>query len=641
MKRIKILIIALILPLSIFADSLRDMDRQAKKYFDEKDFNKAVALWLEILAVEPDNEKVKQNIELVYEIKQKKDMAFQKSKIGYRISRRKIAEDDDNEIEAGITSGKSALKSYLTAYRLDPDDSEVKDYVKAMQRLDAEIKAAQEKLRLSRELREKIKQMKINAQTLMAAAIPDYEGALNIWKDVLRYASRDEGALEGKRRCELAIENRLKYEKIKGFLASGKALFDKKQYRPSRSEFEQVLAIDQKNKEAKDYIERIDEIIEETQLGDQRRQQAEEFYQSGIRNTQGYNFDQAQEDLESCLALIKDYKDAKERLANLDRLRKEYKQREQVIRLERINKRFQDGVMSYAAGRYKDAVAAFVETISLDKNNKQAKEYLARAREAMREEEEEYVDENSQYFNVVNSLIMAGRALYNKGEFAESKKKWDAILRLFPKNKVAKEYLVRCDLRISPTEQQALVERQVNNARDYLKNKQYRNALAVLEIVQNVDKNYPGLVGLFAQAREGIKEAREGKAAVPADRADMDRRYQVGMQLYQVGGKDNIEKALNEFRFIVARDPGNVKAVILVNKIEAQLRLGRPEVDTAKRITPQQQEMANRLYYSGINYYSNNNFKKAVEEWRKVLAIDPDNVKAKNNIRKVLSLMGQ
>ncbi len=41
------------------------------------------------------------------------------------------------------------------------------------------------------------------------------------------------------------------------------------------------------------------------------------------------------------------------------------------------------------------------------------------------------------------------------------------------------------------------------------------------------------------------------------------------MNLYQMGGKDNIEKALAQFRWVVQKDPTNIKAVITVNKIES------------------------------------------------------------------------
>ena len=111
------------------------------------------------------------------------------------------------------------------------------------------------------------------------------------------------------------------------------------------------------------------------------------------------------------------------------------------------------------------------------------------------------------------------------------------------------------------------------------------------------------------------------------------------MNLYEMGGKENIEKALAQFRWVVQRDPANIKAIITVNKIESQLRIGVGEAERQQVLTAKQREMVNKYYYNGINYYTNNNFDKAIQEWRKVLAIDPGNVKARNNIRKVLAFM--
>ena len=50
------------------------------------------------------------------------------------------------------------------------------------------------------------------------------------------------------------------------------------------------------------------------------------------------------------------------------------------------------------------------------------------------------------------------------------------------------------------------------------------------------------------------------------------------MNLYQAGGKENIEKALAQLRWVVRNDPTNVKAAITVNKIESQLRIGGGEI---------------------------------------------------------------
>ena len=65
------------------------MDNDAREFFDNKDYNRAIGLWLNCLEIEPENEKIQQMIELVYEIKQRKDISFQKARLNYRIAQEK------------------------------------------------------------------------------------------------------------------------------------------------------------------------------------------------------------------------------------------------------------------------------------------------------------------------------------------------------------------------------------------------------------------------------------------------------------------------------------------------------------------------------------------------------------------------
>ena len=71
------------------AATVREMDREAQAYFDKRDYNQAIGLWLTCLEQEPDNEKIQLKIEIVYEIKQRKDIAFQRAKLNYRFARKK------------------------------------------------------------------------------------------------------------------------------------------------------------------------------------------------------------------------------------------------------------------------------------------------------------------------------------------------------------------------------------------------------------------------------------------------------------------------------------------------------------------------------------------------------------------------
>jgi tetratricopeptide (TPR) repeat protein len=210
----------------------------------------------------------------------------------------------------------------------------------------------------------------------------------------------------------------------------------------------QIISLDPENREAKRYISDIDEELDKIRGFEQRKLQAEDFYNSGKNNIKAYNFDQAVEDFESVLALVGEYKDTRELLKSIERLRRDFEEKERQKKLAIINQTFQDGIIAFTGADYRTAIAHFSRTLSLDPKNDQAREYLRRSKDALEELAEEVVDRFSPYYDIVNSLIIAGKGLYGRGEYSESRKKWDQILKLFPKNKIATEFILKCDLKL-------------------------------------------------------------------------------------------------------------------------------------------------------------------------------------------------
>jgi tetratricopeptide (TPR) repeat protein len=642
----------------IYSQSIDQIDREAESYFEKKDFSKAIGLWLSILDTDPENDRVQKKIEMIYELKQRKDMELQRSKINYKIARKSLTKlqkdedmsDSDTEktLKNTVKRSSIAINSFITAYRIDPKDPVFIDMKEEMRRLEAEVKAEQEKDRLSRALKKKNLRLRKLARDLMSKEL--YDQALVHWKEILSFLPKDKIAKEGARKCTLAIENRIKFERIRTIMLAGKALFDQKKYNEAKLEFVQVLNIDPENEDARDYIETIDEKLEEIRNYEQTKLQAEDAYVSGVNNLRRNRFEQAREDFESALALISGYKDARQRLESIDRLREEYEKRQKEERLNRINAEFQNGLIALSGGNYKEAIVAFEKTLSLDKENARAIEYIKRAKDAIRQIEEEKVDENSPYFSIIQPIILSGKQLYEKGKYYESRKKWDQVLRLFPKNRIALDYSIKIDIKLKPGSEGRFLIKFMKEGRELLAKRKYRSALRKFELIKSLSPGYPDIDSLIRTAGRASKETAVAtvlsgnrKVAISTgDRAELNRRYNLGLTLFKRGGRQNIEKALAQFRYVVQRDPNNVKAIISVNRIESQLRAGAGRrVESTTRLTPEQRAKARKHYYRGINFYSNNNFRSAVSEWRKVLLIDPNHIKAKNNIRKVMAFMSR
>ena len=617
---------------AVSPQSVEELDRRASEFYRNKEFTRALGEWLRILEIEPDNESIQKKIEMLYEEKHRKDLAYQEARFHFRLARQELPAD----VQKAKEDSDVAIANFVTAYRIDPADPDLQVMREEMRRLQDEVRIELAKKRLSEELKQRYIALMEDSAARMKSM--EFEKALANYKEVLRFVPNDTAALEGLRNAEMAISNRLKYEKIQLLLAGGIVLFGEKKYKEARNDFEEALALDIKNREAKKYIDRIDELLESNRNMELKRIQAEQFYLSGIENIRNKNFDQAADDFKNALSLIKDYKDVRARLDGLDRLRKEYAEEQRLLRLRNIDREFQNGLLAYSEGRYREALSHLEKTLALDAGNELAKKYIGMVKEAIRDIEEEVVDVDSPYYSIVNPLIISGKQLYDRGNYIESRKRWDEILRLFPKNRVSLEYLLKCELALNPAAFQDFAQKIVEEGKGLLNGGKYAKALTKFELIRSISADYPEINELIAQAKRGTERA----APAGVNQQDIEARYALGMELYQRGGKANIEAALANFRWVVANNPNHARSLIAMNRIESQLRYGGGEAAPERAgLTEKQKELVRTYYYNGINYYTNNNFDRAIEEWRKVLVIDPTHEKARNNIRKSLVLLGR
>lgn len=638
--RIKIIFINTILIIFaaggyLFPENIKDIDKRAQEYYEKREFNKAIAEWLLILDIDPVNESIQKKIEMVYDEKHKKDISVQKAKIYIKLANNNLTKN----VSQSNADADTAMENLVSAFRVDPRDPELQILKEDLKTLKKEIGIEQEKQRLSEMLKQKYAELFLQAQEKMK--LEQYKEALELWNEMLDIVPEDGASMEGKRQAELAINNRLKFERIRVLMTSGTALFGEKKYREAKLDFQQALRIDSNNRDAKNFIDDIDDLLEEQANYELIRIQAEQFYASGIKNLERNDFDSAQDDFENVLALISDYKDTVKKLESIGSMRKEYEVQLRALKLKKIDTEFQTGLLSLTDGRYKDAIISFEAVLILDAENTLAQKYMRTAKDALRQTREERVDSDSPYYNIVNSLIVSGQMLYNRGDFDESRSRWEKILDLFPKNQIATEYLLMCSLKQNPGSFNESLEKIAEDGRKLLKEKEYSQALRKFELVKSISKKYSGIDGLIASAKKlpVIKE-QGSPIASNVSPAEIESRIRNGIEYYRKGGKDNIEKALEEFKWVNQNDPENTNALIYMNKIGAQLRVGTIEVSTAaKRLSPKQAQLVKVHYFKGINHYFNNDFDQAIGEWRKVLAIDPDHEKAKSNIRKCLVLL--
>ncbi|MCL1834262.1 MAG: hypothetical protein FWG49_07155, partial [Leptospirales bacterium] len=339
--------------LPIYSQNIQETDKQAQEYFDNKEFSKAITLWLSILDTDPNNAEIQKKVEYLYELKQKKDLELEKSKVYYKIAKMEISKNfaeelPFNEADKNFKTAKKnatvAFDSFITAYRIDPKANEMQLIRDDMQNLEKMLSSEEKKLTATREKRDKVAELTLLAKTAMNER--RFYDALNSWEKALDLISENMEAIEGKRQAEIAIDNIVRYENIKRSIASGISYFEISEFDSSRQDFMHVLQLDPGNNTARDYIEKIDDAINSKRKYEQRLVEAEVFYQAGLTNLKDNKFNEARDDFENAIALIPNYKDTEKRLSSIPQLRSAYDAKEKERMLKRINEEFQSGLIA-------------------------------------------------------------------------------------------------------------------------------------------------------------------------------------------------------------------------------------------------------------------------------------------------------
>ena len=78
---------------AVSPQSVEELDRRAGELYRNKEFTRALGEWLRILEIEPDNENIQKKIEMLYEEKHRKDLAYQKARFHFRLARQEIPTD--------------------------------------------------------------------------------------------------------------------------------------------------------------------------------------------------------------------------------------------------------------------------------------------------------------------------------------------------------------------------------------------------------------------------------------------------------------------------------------------------------------------------------------------------------------------
>ncbi|MCE5299247.1 MAG: PorV/PorQ family protein [Spirochaetia bacterium] len=155
---------------------------------------------------------------------------------------------------------------------------------------------------------------------------------------------------------------------------------------------------------------------------------------------------------------------------------------------------------------------------------------------------------------------------------------------------------------------------------------EYGEALAKVEKSLEWKRDYEPSIKMKKILGDKIKEKLSSGAGAGLSEVN-DVYVTAGIEFYE---KMQYDEAIKRWEQALKNRPGNkaIKSMILTAQKEME------SVPKKLQVTKEQREMADKLYYLAVNSYTAGDLKGAIDKWKKVLAIDPEDVKTLRDLKK-------
>ncbi len=289
------------------------------------------------------------------------------------------------------------------------------------------------------------------------------------------------------------------------------------------------------------------------------------------------NFDNAKANLDLALIIYPENENAEILLKKIDTLEKESTIKHLLLELRKY----------YEKKDFVNVLRSSNAVLEIDSTNGSALFYKKKA--------EEYLKTSSIQKNAIDKGIKA----FSKGKYSTAKKYFENILLRNPEDSLAQKYLIKTEQRIHAD---------ILNAKKRIENYIYVGRLREAKnLTKRYLKKYPDNSELYSEL---------GKIQAKLEQIKQKKL---------LSGKDkflkkNYQGALSDFEFVLSIDPSNQIAKEYVNKLKKKNKSSNKDT--------------NKLYFLGIEAYTDNNYELAIKYWKQVLKIDPHNSNAKKNIQR-------
>jgi tetratricopeptide (TPR) repeat protein len=326
------------------------------------------------------------------------------------------------------------------------------------------------------------------------------------------------------------------------------------------------------------------------ELQKRARLTAETFYQQGLMQQSGGNYEDALRNFD--IALIWDplYNDA---IRAADETRTQ-------LNTQRINSHLNLGIKAFNSVNYIDAIAEFGYALDIEPDNATAKAWLKAATDALVKVQMEKSKFTKDIENKITGYYEKALEHFARKEYPEAIAQWNKVLALDPAHSEARAYVEKAQIKIAEQirESSRLIDTYVTQGK----------WIQALDEVNRILLFEPGNQQAVAKKDEIKKSLRNLSKDHTAK----------GIKLYKQGQYGQAE---TEFKVALNYYASNITANDYLNKIRSVRKESKGED-------------INVLYMKGVTAYTQENYQMAVFYWNRVLEIDSSHLNAQRNIKR-------
>jgi len=309
-----------------------------------------------------------------------------------------------------------------------------------------------------------------------------------------------------------------------------------------------------------------------------------------------------------------------------ERVREEQRMRESEARIQqifaqRVSRHIEAAERFRAEGSLEQALDEFKIAREYDPTNEEVsgriesiqREILDRQAELTRESEKSLL---------INQHFQLGLRYYSNNEYVLARAEWRNVLDIDPENEGARDYLARTEEKI--TDQ---IAQHIGRAAELERNGQLGGALSEWNQVRMLDPEHAQAAAAVERLGGRLEEMRRSYRSASRKLEIVDL-YENALTAFSEGRYADAKSRLDE---LLRKDPGHEEARNLLRRTERRMT----------PLTDEQKEEIKRLYISGMKFFTQGNYAAAVDEWKKILDIDPDNESVLKNIEEARRRLGK